>query len=564
MQPSFQQMIHEYKKYHQKMDKLGHMTLERDDEVRGIVDKACEHVPGFADAYRANPKTQESEAIVSAAMEKIPELKQALADIAQEAEACDAWFALETLDHDIAQYGPEELLRSGHDIAKQISASDWHVRDVLKLRVEKAASTTPLFISAFLFPLIALFFAQATGHQYGLAMMVVAAASFLVLLAYAFWQHNKRGKEVGTLIGDLLADIDNLLLKKIGLESSRHVDYRLIECLYYYHKQHKRGNVWPMAKDGQLSKSVEAFEEKMRSQLMGLIDSLLAATVTMAEAFAFHSQVDTLLAGHNNFLVIAWWVAIWRLQVMLVATTRSANWLPGKYGWQAVLPLLAAPVLALPAFLKKCKSPQFIGLVLAFFEIAALLAYFFPELRQAVFVPFLALIGGGVVRLYAAVDGKLTSKFWRAGRIHSFIKAFAAAILFPLGLVVVVLQSALAVVLTLLSQFALLVVVGFIGIFVFDTAVPLLVTVGLLCLPALLGVSLSTFAPTGISGASFDTLGDSGIGGGFNGFDNNIFGEQGLFGGFDINPANGLPMIGGMGGIDIQGNTFGSNFNDSH
>jgi hypothetical protein len=31
-----------------------------------------------------------------------------------------------------------------------------------------------------------------------------------------------------------------------------------------------------------------------------------------------------------------------------------------------------------------------------------------------------------------------------------------------------------------------------------------------------------------------------------------------------INPANGLPMIGGQGGIDIHGNTFGSNFNDPH
>lgn len=31
---------------------------------------------------------------------------------------------------------------------------------------------------------------------------------------------------------------------------------------------------------------------------------------------------------------------------------------------------------------------------------------------------------------------------------------------------------------------------------------------------------------------------------------------------FSVNPANGMPMVGGMGGIDIHGNTFGSNFND--
>jgi hypothetical protein len=31
-----------------------------------------------------------------------------------------------------------------------------------------------------------------------------------------------------------------------------------------------------------------------------------------------------------------------------------------------------------------------------------------------------------------------------------------------------------------------------------------------------------------------------------------------------FNPANGLPMIGGYGGVDIHGNTYGSSFNDPH
>ena len=34
-----------------------------------------------------------------------------------------------------------------------------------------------------------------------------------------------------------------------------------------------------------------------------------------------------------------------------------------------------------------------------------------------------------------------------------------------------------------------------------------------------------------------------------------------------INPANGLPMIGGMGGLDIEGNPYGTDsdsFNDDH
>lgn len=31
-----------------------------------------------------------------------------------------------------------------------------------------------------------------------------------------------------------------------------------------------------------------------------------------------------------------------------------------------------------------------------------------------------------------------------------------------------------------------------------------------------------------------------------------------------INPANGQPMVGGMGGMDVHGNTYGSNLNDPH
>lgn len=31
-----------------------------------------------------------------------------------------------------------------------------------------------------------------------------------------------------------------------------------------------------------------------------------------------------------------------------------------------------------------------------------------------------------------------------------------------------------------------------------------------------------------------------------------------------VNPANGLPMIGGTGGIDMQGNPFGTDFSHNH
>ncbi len=31
-----------------------------------------------------------------------------------------------------------------------------------------------------------------------------------------------------------------------------------------------------------------------------------------------------------------------------------------------------------------------------------------------------------------------------------------------------------------------------------------------------------------------------------------------------INPANGLPMVGGLGGIDIEGNPYGADFSNDH
>jgi nitrous oxidase accessory protein NosD len=33
---------------------------------------------------------------------------------------------------------------------------------------------------------------------------------------------------------------------------------------------------------------------------------------------------------------------------------------------------------------------------------------------------------------------------------------------------------------------------------------------------------------------------------------------------FAVNPANGLPMIGGMGGVDISGNAFGTDSSNDH
>lgn len=35
-------------------------------------------------------------------------------------------------------------------------------------------------------------------------------------------------------------------------------------------------------------------------------------------------------------------------------------------------------------------------------------------------------------------------------------------------------------------------------------------------------------------------------------------------GDFSVNPANGLPMIGGIGGVDVEGNPFGTDFSHDH
>jgi hypothetical protein len=72
-------------------------------------------------------------------------------------------------------------------------------------------------------------------------------------------------------------------------------------------------------------------------------------------------------------------------------------------------------------------------------------------------------------------------------------------------------------------------------------------------LPLAWNVGAAGVMSTNVSGMDFDSQG--GFGGGSTGFDLDSF---------SVNPANGLPMMGGMGGFDIHGNTFGTDFNDPH
>ncbi|MCE5361478.1 hypothetical protein [Candidatus Igneacidithiobacillus taiwanensis] len=49
--------------------------------------------------------------------------------------------------------------------------------------------------------------------------------------------------------------------------------------------------------------------------------------------------------------------------------------------------------------------------------------------------------------------------------------------------------------------------------------------------------------------------------------DNSSTSQQSSMGhddGCDINPATGLPMIGGCGGIDVEGNPYGTDLNDDY
>lgn len=230
-------------------------------------------------------------------------------------------------------------------------------------------------------------------------------------------------------------------------------------------------------------------------------------------------------------------------------TVRLSGWLPRRPLVEILWALPSTPILLVPTVIRNMlKAARYAGLVLFFAELFGLVYYFLkPGLPIAlVLLPLAGLFAGGVVRLYCATFDIVNKK------APSIVSAVAALVLWPLTLAVFLLIFCYQSVCNLIGSFLFLLipaVILYISGVLFQSewvkfASILLPFSGII--PGVAGLLATGLAPTGYgsqgSGSpTFDSLGSQG---------------------WDINPANGMPMFGGIGGFDVFGNTFGNNFND--
>lgn len=293
-----------------------------------------------------------------------------------------------------------------------------------------------------------------------------------------------------------------------------------------------------------------------------IADYLLAFAVVGA---IMHGFPDARL-GYINLVFGVYFVGYSFVLVWALRTVRHSGWLPRKPVVELLWVLPATPLLLMPVVLRNMfRSAHYAGMVLFFGQLLALTYYCFrPGLAVSLFLLALfALLGGGVARLYCEVFRRVS----RAGR-HPFASAALTLIVWPVFLVVgciyllwSMLVGGLVVALYMLIP-ALLVwlLAAMTGLEWMKTVAACLPFVGLL--PGVAGLFAMGVMPTGYSGhdfsaSSFDTSTGLPTMGGF-GMGGDAFG----MGGFDINPANGMQMLGGIGGVDVFGNSFGFNSND--
>ena len=261
-------------------------------------------------------------------------------------------------------------------------------------------------------------------------------------------------------------------------------------------------------------------------------------------------------------------------------SVRKSGWLPRKRYIELLWALPATPILVVPVLVRNMlKSVHFAGLVAIFIQLA-LITYFFahPSWRQGLlFMAVAGVFGGGVVRAYCMtfefLQGKERNSFWR-----SVIAAVCSQALWPLAAATMVLYPcATGLIGSLVWLLHVLVPVIFSAILsaLFDSvwiaAIPVLLVIGGL-FPlwlSLFSLTARLILPSGYSGVDFSSASfswssgtsDATFGGvdfnSANTFDGGMFGGNGFA--FNV---NGLPMIGGMGGIDVHGNPFGTTFND--
>lgn len=272
------------------------------------------------------------------------------------------------------------------------------------------------------------------------------------------------------------------------------------------------------------------------------IGDYLAALAIVGTALYFVAgELLASLLQDVNFVVGVYAVSFAMILAWAFRTVRASGWLPQRPLVEMLWIIPATPALLLPAVARNAaRSIAYAGLVLFFLELCGLFYYFIHPGGMLAFavLSLVGLFGAGIARLYGATFNHLQR--WAP----PYLCALGALVLWPLALATFLLVLAwsmvcnlLASLLVLLAPAILLYIVGT----AFDSqgikaAAVLLPLLGLL--PGVASLLLAGAMPTG-------------------------FGDGGGSGGFDLafNPANGLPMFDGMGGVDIMGNPFGTDFN---
>lgn len=260
---------------------------------------------------------------------------------------------------------------------------------------------------------------------------------------------------------------------------------------------------------------------------------------------------ERLLAWSVIYYTI-FWCACWLTCTWAIRTTSATGWLNKAGRLTGLASLVATPLLLIPAVLRNCwKSAHYMGMTIF---ISGLIAYgchrYFDDKISALLIigPVAGFLGGGLVRLYC---GAYKSAPCPRRIDYPIVRAVLALFMWPLVFLAFVVVQALSLLLTMIGMWWLLVIAYIVGsIYTVETG---WLIAALVCVPTALNLLVMALAPTGYSGVDFGDelsfasgIGSGGLGGGGGGFDPMVF-----------NPANGLPMIGGMGGMDIQGNPFG-------
>lgn len=302
----------------------------------------------------------------------------------------------------------------------------------------------------------------------------------------------------------------------------------------------------------------EELRQSAAKHRLSIADHALAAAIYLTGA----AYVDFLKpAGFGDWQHGALSIAVgmgWiRLLAFSITTTRTSGWLTGtqNLGYSFAAAILS-PVLLIPAIAKRAwQAGWYFGMVLVYGGIVGA-AYRYRHMLPPVeiTVPLVSLVSPGVFRAYITIYRwpVLTSRF---------VQTAASTLLWPAVLCFGLLYFALMTLITWFSRLWIILPAAIAGALFDALPIGLLIGITLASIDVLFSFSAAAFGSTGYgSGAALD--GRVGYDGGFSTGGDMTISSMDFGGDFTVNPANGMPMIGGFGGIDTFGNTYGTNHND--